>query len=523
MPWRGPQLNTDFMSLTTGQCAAFNDLLGRRPYNWEKKIAKDRKPTDYIYTAMYVQKPWPPFTGTTHMHERVYVARPNDPNLWDQFQADACVGTPCDTTRNYLAHGVDQLRFDEYGRDYQTPVFCLDQLNTVEEGIAKIAAIAEGYQELPELISSNFLRTLCLQKAGTQAQGGGLYLAGAQDINNNPVILDVTSNMFSRSQGQSLVKSTNSLLINIGPQLSAQGVTATTAGLAAAIGSLTMEFLGSLQEQLAANGYTNKEWLPSGKFSVTTDLTTRRKLLVANPALTQMYSAADFAKGGAFYSYGVSNGCGDWLFKEDKQQMRFRFRADMDGKDFSGTASTNAVWIEQVWPFENVAATFGIKPVFSRAWLNAPLRLFHVYNREARQVYVGDITSVNPEMKFGMARSFMGKWTWKSPDYFQAVDPNTGTLCSYQNDKHNKGYWLGEYRFGVETIFPEIECWILGLGENTPFTRVPRTNTAPTSPINTTDYQSLLAYAAACNWGPADPNSSSYVPPGWNFSLPVED
>ena len=154
------------MALTTGQCAAFNDLLGRRPYNWEKKIARDRKPTDYIYTGMYAQKPWPPFTGTTHMHERVYVARPNDPNLWDQFQADACVGTPCDITRNYLAHGVDQLRFDEYGRDYQTPVFCLDQLNTIEEGINKIAAIAEGYQELPEMISSNFLNaSICRIRA----------------------------------------------------------------------------------------------------------------------------------------------------------------------------------------------------------------------------------------------------------------------------------------------------------------------------------------------------------------------
>lgn len=513
------------MALTAQQCAAFSDQLGRRPYNWQKKIAKDRKPTDYIYTGMYRTEPWPPFTGTTHLHERVYVTRPNDPNLWPQFQADPCVGAPCNQTRNYVSHGVDQLRFDEYGMDYQTPVFCLDQLNTIEEGIQKIGAIAAGYQELPETISSDFLRTLCLRKAGTTAQGGGLYLCGAQDSNNNPVTIDVTDSMFTQSKGESKVKSNRSLLINLNVNgaLTAAGITATTAGLMAALGKLTMEYLGSLQEPLAANGYHNKQWLVEGKFSVTTDAGTRRNLLVANPALTQMYSAADFAKGGAFYSYGVSSGCGDWLFKPDLQQMRFRERADLDGLDFAGNALTGAVWIEQVQPFENVAASYGLKPVFSNAWKNAPIRLFHVYHREARNIYVGDITSVNSEMKFGLARSFMGKWNWKAPDFFQAIDPMTGTLCSYNNDKKNMGYWLGEYRFGAETIYPEIEAFILALGENTPFTRVPRTNTAPTSPANTTDYQSLLAYTNACNWGPADPNSTSYIPPGWNWQLPLED
>ena len=41
------------MPLTQAQCVAFNDALGRRPYDWDKRIAKDRKPISYIYTAMY--------------------------------------------------------------------------------------------------------------------------------------------------------------------------------------------------------------------------------------------------------------------------------------------------------------------------------------------------------------------------------------------------------------------------------------------------------------------------------------
>ena len=494
--------------------AQFSDFLGRRPYDWDKRISKDRKPNSYLYTGMYKTETWPSFTGTTHLHEKVYVTRPNDPGLWTQFTADPCIGTPCDTPRQYVGHGVDQLRYDRFRREYQTPVFCLDQLNTIEEGVAKMAAIAEGYQDLPESICSDFLRLLTLRKAGTNATQSGLFLSGVQDAFGNPVALDITDNMFAVSSGQALVVTQNSLLINLNANGGLTALTlGTTALLSAAMGQLTMEYLNNMQEDLAANGYHNRDWLVEGKFSITVDATTRRRLLVANPALTQMYSAADFTKGGAFYSYGITAGCGDWLFKEDKEQMRFRFRADMDGKDFLGNNLANSVWVEQVWPFQNVAATYGLKPVYSTDWKNAPIRLYHVYNRDARVVYVGDIESVNSDMKFGLARSFMGKWTWKSPDFFNATDPNSGSVCQYNNDKKNKGYWLGEYDLGEKTIYPEIERLIFALGEPQPYIRVPRTNTAPTSPTSGTDYQALLAYNTACG--------DQYINPG--FTYPPED
>lgn len=506
------------MALSTAQCQAFNDYLGRRPFDWTKKIAKDRKPSDYIYTGMYKTETWESFTGVTHLHERVYVTRPNDPNLWPQVSNAVCVGQPCQRQINYISHGVDQLRYDRYQVDYQTPVFCIDQLNTIEEAMQKMNAIAAGYMELPENIASDFLRTLTLRKAGTVAQGAGLFLSGLQDSTGNPVAIDINDSMFAVSQGQSLVGSKNTLLINLNAnlQLTAQGIT-TTSSVASNLGQLTMEYLTNIQDDLAGNGYHNKEWLMAGKFSITMDATTRRRLLVANPALTQMYSAADFAKGGAFYSLGVTQGCGDWLFKEDKAQMRFRFRGDMDGKDFGGATLAGAIWIEQVQPFENVAATYGLKPIYSTMWKQAPIRLYHAYHREARTIYVADLRSVNSDMKFGMARSFMGEWKWYSPDFFQAVDPTTGTLCQYPNEKHNQGFWKGEFDLGEETIYPEIERLIIALGEPQPYVRVPRTNApaqVPTTGLfgDELGYQNVLSYGSGCG---------TYVNP--TFSLPPED
>src|SRR6266576_916075 len=102
------------MPLSESQCRAFNDELGRRPYNWDKRIAQDRKPIDYLYTTMYATEPWDSFTGTVHLHEKVYVARPNDPGLWDQFTADPCLGAPCDPPIQMIGHGVDQLRYEQF-------------------------------------------------------------------------------------------------------------------------------------------------------------------------------------------------------------------------------------------------------------------------------------------------------------------------------------------------------------------------------------------------------------------------
>ena len=513
------------MPLTTAQCGAFSNYLGSRPYPWDKVIAKDRKPMHYIYTGMYKTEKWPLQKETTQLHEKIYVTRPNNPNIWQQFVADACVGAPCAMPVQVISHGVDQLRYDIFQQEINSIPFCLDQLNTVDEGIAKMAAVFAGYRKIPENFCSDFLRTLVLRKCGTAATQSGLWLAGLADAYGNPQSIDISDNMFGVSLGTAPVYTNNVLLINLNQNgaltalVTAGSLTAaTTAGLIASMGQLTMEYLVNSQPDLAANGYHDAEWLTDGKFSITVDSDTRRQLLVANPALTQMYSAADFQKGGAFYSLGISDGCGDWLFKLDNQQMRFRFRGDLDGQTINTQQGTlggvNSVFIEQVFPFVNVPATFGLKPVFSADWKNAPIRMYHCYNRDAREIRVGDIASVNPDMKFGLARSFMGDWKWYSPDVINYTDPNTGIACTLNNYKHNQGFWSGEYRLGIKTVYPEIERVILAVGQAQQYIRKPNTGTVPVGPVSNTDYQSLLSYAPECY----DPNAMG---PGWSY--PPED
>jgi hypothetical protein len=499
------------MPLSQNQCKQFNDYLGRRPYPWDKKIAKDRKPREFIYVGMYKTSKWAPGTETVHLHEKVYVARPNDPGMWPQYFADPCLGSPCDMSISYIGHGVDQLAFGRFRKEIRSSVFCLDQLNTIEEAETKLDAIVEGYKKVPEDVAGGFIRQLALRQAGLSSQGAGLWLCGVQDAYNNPASIDMNDNMFAISSGGN-AGTVNGLFMNLNAngQLDALVTagkisSATTVGLVPYLSQLTMEYLANHQEDLAGQGYHDGEWSVAGKFTITMDGTTSRRLTAANPALTGLYKAADFEKAGVYYSLGMAGGCGDWLFKKDPQQLRFNFRQDLDGHDLNGNVVARAVWLEQIQPFQNVPATFGIKPLYSPLWKAAPIRIYHCFNRDARECYVGDVTSVNSDMKFGLARSFMGNMTWKHPDYFTAFDPASGSVCEIENVKDNKGFFLGEYDLGIKTIYPEIERWILALGEATPYTRRPNTVTPATTPSS---YQDLIAYNAHC----ASPdNDTSYV------------
>ena len=248
---------------------------------------------------------------------------------------------------------------------------------------------------------------------------------------------------------------------------------------------LTMEYLDNHVEELMLKGYLNRQFMPSAKFACTSDIQTMRDLANKNPALSQMYNSADFAKGGKYYAYGVMSGVGNWLFKPDPTPIRFNH--------------IGAGVLIRVWPYENVAATTGLKPQFSSIYKNAEYQMYHVYNRATREVHIGDITPVNPEMEFSLARNMLGKWSWKHPSYFVARDPNTGTNCTFQNDKDNQGYFLAEWEMGVKTMYPEIEMVIIAKREPQAVVNAPRCADSPSWGATGDDlYQDLVAYNDWC-------------------------
>lgn len=423
------------------------DWLFRRTPNWDAELARDRHPFNYLYTNMYDTQTWPSFTGAEHTYDIVHVTRPNDDGCWEEIALDECNATDlCAPSRKNVGWGTTRRTYVKYHQDYTTPPLCFDKLRHVEMARAQLAQIVNGLKKMPDQIVSDFLRLLSIRQADY------LHICGA-----SLGTVTVSDAIFTN----------NCKRINLG------GVNNLPTS------KLTMEYLDNHVEELMLRGYHDMDFMPTGKFGITMDIQTGRELANKNPALAGMYQAADFAKGGKYYAYGVMGGVGNWMFKIDSTPMRFQH--------------VGAGVLERVWPYENVAATTGLKPEFSTDYKNAEYQAYHVYNRAARQVFVGDITPVNPDMKFSVARSLMGKWSFKSPDYFKYRDPNTGTEVEFMNDKGNYGYFLGEYEMGAKTVYPEIEMIIIAKREPQCVVDVPRCAASPAM-----IYQSLTPYNTLC-------------------------
>jgi len=430
------------MPLTAAQCAEFNSFLFRRVPDWDKELAKDRFPISYVYSSMYPSVQWDSFTGTTHTWDRIHVTRPNDNASWEAMSADACLTAPCNIVRKFLGWGSTRSTYVKFRREYSTPVFCFDQIRNIEEAVAQVEGIVDGIKDFPESIISDFIRQLVVAQAVTW------YSCSAADVTVTPAFTaDPTEYDFGADANLPVSK------INMG-------------------------YLDNHMENLQYNGYFNKMVTPDGMFLLTSDLQTHREMTVHNPELVRMFNSADFQKGGQFYSYGLAmRSVGNWSFKIDPEPLRAqRIRAGV---------------LQRIWPYENVNTTVGKRPLFDTAYKNAQYQMYHVYNKESRKIYTGTTDPVNPEMKF-VSRNLMGKWSWKNPDYFTALDPCSGTTCAYQNDKKNMGYFLSEYEYGSKTIYPEIEMVIWAQREPQAVLNTARCAAAPSSA-----YQDLYPYNCA--------------------------
>lgn len=410
------------MALSNDACTAFNSWLFQRSPQWfPKEMAKDRFPQAAGYLNLWPQEKFPNFLGTELNWNTIHVTRPNDNGCWEAMDATACMQAICDPERVYTGWGVTNAVFGKYHRDYQTPVFCFDQLRHITDAKMQLAAIVDGHKQMSKGIMSDFLRLLALRQSDV------IHIAGSDNTT-----VDVTAGMFLA----------NCTKIDLG----------SAANLPTS--ELTLDYLDNHVDDLQFNGYFANEFMPTGLYQIMSDTTTWRRLANKNPNLYSMYTGADFAKGGKLYAFGVMPNVGQWAMKVDDEPMRFNHLG-------------NGV-LQRIWPFDNVATTVGKMPQFSQGYKNAHYQLYHVYNRAAREVYVGDVSPVGSGMEFNLARDMMGRWQWKYPDFFKARDPNTGEICEYNNDKKNKGYWLAEFEAGMRTIYPKIEMWILALREPTP-------------------------------------------------------
>ncbi len=444
-------------------CTKLNSFLFRRTPDFDQELQRDRFPMTDGYLGIYPMAPWPSFTGTEHTYDLVHVTMPNDDGCWDTMDAtsstngDCMKQAICNPTRYEIGWGTTRRTYSKYFRKYTTKPLCFDQLRHMERVKDQLGLIVSGLKKVPPMINSDFLRFIGLKQADF------IHICGTSFTD-----VTVSDSIFTNNCMRLNLSSTSNLPTS----------------------KLTMQYLNHFTGQLMYNGYFDRQFpegmvdgLP-GKFMCMTDFNSQQEITNANPALTQMYNAADFAKGGKFFSYGVMSGCGDFMFRIDPTPLRY--------------TSIGSGVLQRLMPYENVSATTGKKPRFDTDYEKAPYQLSHVYCPGARNVFSGSMEQVNPEMPY-VARDLMGKWAWKTPDFFSYRDPETGSTCNIQNDEHNWGYFLGNFELGSQTVHPECEFWILHLRETTPVADVPRVQTITWPTTDGSAYQTLTPYNNGCD------------------------
>jgi hypothetical protein len=417
---------------------------------------EDMHPRDFFYTSLYENVSWDSFTGTEHRWDRVHVAMPNDGGDWEQMDAGACNMNICDPQVRQIDWGVERKSFFKFRRSYKTRIICLDQIRHVEEAANQLEAIWKGLAKVPEYIIADWMKFQMVQGANL------IYICDSTVAPFLPTPSTFTSGLNT---------------INLGSSANLPG------------SKLQMPFLMRQVEPLMLQGYFDGSFTPAGTFKVVTDIQSQYELCQGNPALSAMYDAADFEKGGKFYKYGVMAGCGNFLFAIHPYLPRFNHVG-------------NGV-LQRVWPYQNLGTTVGLSPTVDAQYANATYQISGIVHRKARTVYVGEIPSIHPRMQFG-SRDLFGKWSWINDAYLEGFDPNTGVVCKVENPRRNKGYFLADFEAGVQNTRPELEAMILHKREPQGIVNLPR---AATDVVwgsagvmgGTGQYQSLLPYNAFCD------------------------
>jgi hypothetical protein len=400
-------------------CRAYEAFLFSRSPHYDLDVLKDWFPTDSAWIGHVATGKWDAFTGTTHTYDKMHVGFPNLSGCWTTLDASQCMGEPCNPVEKKIGWGSTRKTYSKARASYSTNPLCFDQINTKEMAKEQFANIISGLKDISNIVQSDRLRREALRGAET------IQIAGSA-MNT----VTVVANTF--------------------------GADCTTVRLGSnalyPTSKLTMPYLMNFQEPLQFEGYFKSKFVPNGTFKLITDMITARDLREGNPALTNMFRFTDFQKGGELFKYGITSAVGNFGISLDYFPMRFYPTND----GFGG--------LQRVFAYTNVAATIGLKPRVSTAYINAPIQLSYIWHPEAMRVLHGELRPVSSEMPF-LVRDLMGKWTFAVPDVIVQTDPDTGTTCTIDNKRHNQGVWYSDFENGIRYDYPNWMKAILHLRE----------------------------------------------------------
>lgn len=383
-------------------CKQFTDFLIRRSEHLDENIIKDITPTDG-WIGHVATGDFPALDGISHTFDRIARVYPDLSGAWEDVAVDSCITTssPCDPVEKKIGFGSIRDSYKLQRKSYGTDLFCFDLIMSADRAKEQFAGLVSSLKDAANVIISDRLRF--------EAFGGAnitRYLAGASTLTSSQAF---TPN----SDNTQLTCSTPS-------------------------SKLTMPMLQRQVQPLMLNGALGANIPGVPMFELVTDLDTAWALREGNPELANKFRFQDFVKGGDLYKYGITDAVGNFAIRIDPFPIRYQVLAD-------GT-------LNRVFPYKNIAATAGIKGVVNQAYIDAPIQVSFIWNRQAMRSLVRNTAKINEMMPFA-ARDFAGKWQFVMDNL--GADSNG---CVIENTRRNKGKFIADFSFATKWERPE---WVI--------------------------------------------------------------
>lgn len=410
-------------AVVTGE--QFGLFLTKNTEHIDDQILKDWYPTDDAWVGHVSTGMFPAESGLQHSWDRFHMAYPDltggrtsllaANGIGGAFSSAndgvfantslGCDGTPCNPAEKLIGYGMTRTNYSLKGESHATDLICWDQQMTVDKAKEKWSLFVDALKKISSIINSNWFKVEAL------AGCGNLQICGA------------SGSTIAITRGTTLTSNDTKIVHG--------GVLPTS--------TLTVPYLNSFQEPLQLEGYFQEKFGAVPAFKLITDLMTSNSLREQNPALSNLWAIPTFAAGGDYYKYGVTSGVGNFMIAID--QLPLRFNDDGAGN------------LVRVFPYENVAASVGVKRQVSIQFLNADYQLDFLWHPMAMTILTLDATSINPEMPF-LVRDFAGRWRF-------AMDNLVVNGAPVDNKRRNKGLWYADFKTATKYERPELVRAIL--------------------------------------------------------------
>ena len=399
-------------------CTAFGDFLSRRSEHLDDQIIRSLHPMDtwvgHVGTGVF-----PAQAGVEHTFDRFENVFPDLTGAWQDVQAAACIGTPCDPDSKKIGMGFTRDSYRLQRKAFETDLFCWDLILSADRAKQQFAHVVRTLRRCSSIVSSDRLRHEAVRIAGKKwATANNTLTAITAYWSADGTVLNVSTVPTSKMTARHLQR-------RVHPQILA----------------------GALGEDINKGGAPMLEFV--------NDMESLWDLLEGSPELSDHWRFTDFADAEKYHKYGWTGKVGNYGIRADSMPLRF---LNLQTQNADGT------WqLKLVYPYTNVAATEGIKEALNDDFESAQIQANFIWHRMAMTSLVRDTTSVNPEMPFA-ARDFAGKWQFVMDNLTCGVDVN-GNPIAVNNERRNKGKFISDFSLATKSEYPEFAELFLTLRE----------------------------------------------------------